>query len=244
MTALAPDHRTHDPSRGHPADLASAPRPAAIRLPTVVLADDHKLLAETLAVLLAPEFTVLRCVSDGAELVAAACELHPDIALIDVNMPGLSGLEAGPTLRRLLPDCRLVYLTAAQDPTAAAEAFALGASGFLLKNCTGAELIKTLHTVLGGGTYLSEAIAGGDPANLPGARADPMRRLSPREREVLRLAAGGSAMKEIARQLGIAPRTVAFHKYRGMATLGLRRQSELVRFALEHGMMPERPDAG
>ncbi len=242
MTPPAPDFRTRDPAIGHSAEIAPVPGQAATGLPSVVLADDHRLLADTLAVLLAPEFTILRCVSDGAALIAAACELHPDIALIDVNMPRMNGLEAGEALRRLLPDCRLVYLTATQDPAAAAEVFAFGASGFLLKSCTSAELIEALHVVYRGGTYLSEAIAGGDLANLPGARADPIRRLTPREREVLRLAAGAMAMKEIARQLGIAPRTVAFHKYRGMATLGLRRHSDLVRFALEHQMMPEHPN--
>lgn len=216
----------------------------ATRRPGVVIADDHTLLADTLGLLLAPEFAVLRCVTDGEALIAAARELRPDIALIDVNMPRMGGLEAGPVVRRLLPGCCLVYMAADPDPALAAEAFALGASGYLLKTCAAAELIDALRIVLAGDTYLSAEIARDDLAGFPVAGMDIARRLSSREHAVLRLAAGGIPMKEIGRELGISPRTVAFHKYRGMASLGLRRQSELVRFALENGMMAGRPNRG
>ncbi|HUY03674.1 MAG TPA: response regulator transcription factor [Rhodocyclaceae bacterium] len=245
----------------------------------VLIAYDHRLLAEALAVLLAQEFTVLGCVSDGEALIAAARNLRPDIALIDVNMSRMNGLEPGQALRRLLPSCRLVYLSAEHKAATAGKVFAHGAAvlnasgshlpaesdpphlasdcpatadpctqfpcggafGFLPKSCSGPELIQTLRTVRDGGIYLSSAIARGGPANLPPTRDDPVHHLSPREREVLRLAARGATMKEIARTLSISPRTVAFHKYRGMTALKLQRRADLVQFALKHGMMRDPP---
>ena len=204
------------------------------RRASVLIADDHRLLVDTLSALLAPDFTILRCVGDGEALIAAARELHPDIALIDINMPRLGGLEAASELRRLLPECRLIFLTAECAPETAAEAFARGASGYVLKTDSAEVVSRALGIVAAGSTYLSASIADGDPTKLLASPIAPGEPLSRREREVLGLTAAGVPMKEIARQLGISPRTVAFHKYRGMAALGLRRHADLVRFAVDH----------
>lgn len=215
--------------------------PVAAR-PSVLIADNRRLLADMLSAMLAAEFDVLRCVSDGGALLVAAEELRPDIALVDLDMPCLApscpdGLQAAEELHRRQPECRLVLLTSEPIAQIAAHAFARGARGFLLTTDSAEEVLRGLRTIAGGGRHLSSAIAGGDLTKLrfvPAATTSP---LSPREREVLGLAASGLPMKAIARHLGIAPRTVAFHKYRGMATLGLRHQADLVRFALERGWL-------
>jgi DNA-binding NarL/FixJ family response regulator len=129
-----------------------------------------------------------------------------------------------------------VFLTVNEDPQMAAEAFALGASGYLLKNSTATELHDAIRAVLGGRRYLSKRMAGGDPDRLPAAAtADrPLEQLTLRERDVLKLLAEGLTMKQIGAALGIATRTVAFHKYRMMESLGLRTSAELVSFAVEN----------
>lgn len=230
MTSLS-----YKPEKDGGTDLAAAAEsvPPARRA-SVLIADDHRLLVDTLSALLAPDFTILRCVGDGEALIEAARELCPDIALIDINMPRLGGLEAASELRRLLPGCRLIFLTAECALETAAEAFVRGASGYVLKTDSAEEVSRALCVVAAGGTYLSPSIMGGDSAKLPASPVTPREPLSQREREVLGSAAAGVPMKEIARQLGISPRTVAFHKYRGMAALGLRRQADLVRFAVDH----------
>lgn len=213
------------------------------RQPSVLIADDHRLLLDTLAALLAPNFLVLRCLTDAGSLLATACELRPDIALIDINMPCLGGVEVASRLRQHLPGCRLIFLTAKSTPSVVGEAFARGAAGFLLKTDTAEEVLCALRTVTEGGRYLSPSIAGGDLARLAEILESSATPLSSRERAVLGLAAAGVPMKEIACRFGITPRTVAFHKYRGMATLGLRRQADLVRFALEHGWLGSPPSS-
>ena len=210
---------------------------AAAARPRIVIADDHTLLLDTLVSLMDAEFEVVAAVNDGEALIAATLALEPDLVLVDVRMPVMDGLEAGRVIHHQRPLIRLVYMTMDENPDLAAQAFLLGASGYLLKTCPASELLQALHIAATGGTYLTEAVAGGRVTDLPAADAKPTGRLSPREYAVLQLAVTGASMKEIARELGIAPRTVAFHKYRAMAALGLRRNSELVEFALQHGML-------
>ncbi len=220
---------------GDPVPLSATA--ASGRRARVLIADDFRLLVDTLAHLLAAEFTVLPPVTDGEALFAAAVRLRPDMAIIDLNMPRLSGFAAAHALRRELPECRLVVLTAEQGEEVAARAFACGVAGFLLKTDSAEEVLHALRRIAAGGRYLSAAIAGGDVTRLPPVAEPHCNSLSPREREVLCLAAAGVPMKEIGRKLGITPRTVAFHKYRGMAVLGLRHQADLLRHALERGWL-------
>ena len=206
--------------------------------PSILLADDHPLILAALAGLLAPEFNVIGTVGDGAALVADAQRLRPEIVVSDVNMPRMGGLEAARRLRDLMPATRVVFLTINEDPRLAAEAFRLGALGWVLKTASALELTAAIRAALRAQRYLSPRIAGGRVEDLPVSiraqvEAD---RLTPREREVLILLARGRAMKEVAAEMGITPRTVAFHKYRMMDTLGIRSSAELVRFAVEHGI--------
>jgi len=206
--------------------------------PSILLADDHPLILAALAGLLTPEFNVIGAVGDGAALVAEAQRVRPEIIVSDVNMPHMGGLEAARRLRDLIPATRVVFLTINEDPRLAAEAFRLGAFGWVLKTASALELTAAIRAALRAQRYLSPRIAGGRVEDLPVSiraqvEAD---RLTPREREVLILLARGRAMKEVAAEMGITPRTVAFHKYRMMDTLGIRSSAELVRFAVEHGI--------
>jgi DNA-binding NarL/FixJ family response regulator len=202
---------------------------------TILLADDHVLLLAAFRRMLEPKFEVVGAAADGAGLVEDALRLEPDLVVADVSMPRMNGLEAARRLRGELPRTRVVFLTVNEDPQMAAEAFALGASGYVLKSSTALELDQAIRAVLAGRRYLSKRIAGGDPASLPAsALTSPLERLTLRERDVLKLLAEGLSMKQVGAELGISARTVAFHKYRMMETLGLRSSAELVGFAVEN----------
>jgi len=204
--------------------------------PTILLADDHVLLLAAFRRMLEPAYRVVGAASDGAALVEEALRLEPDLVVADVSMPRMNGLEAARRLRGELPRTRVVFLTVDEDPQMAAEAFALGASGYVLKSSTALELDEAIRAALAGRRYLSRRIKDGDLAALPAAaaHASPLERLTLRERDVLKLLAEGLSMKQVGAELGIAARTVAFHKYRMMETLGLSTSAELVGFAVEH----------
>jgi DNA-binding NarL/FixJ family response regulator len=207
-----------------------------MKRPRILLADDHRLLREAFAQLLEPGCDVVGAVPDGRALLAAARELRPDIVVLDIAMPSLNGLDAARQLKGLMPEVKLIFLTASEDPDLAAEAFRAGASGYLLKNSAASELFKAIEEVSRGRSYVTPLVTRGPvgssipaPGPAPGAE-----RLSTRQREVMQLLAEGRTMKEIARTLAITPRTVAFHKYRMMDDLGLKTGAELVRFAIRH----------
>ena len=125
----------------------------------ILIADDHKLVAELFMRLLAQDFDVVGIVGDGQSLVRAAAELKPDLILIDVWMPLLNGLDAGRQVKKMLPAVKLVYLTMNPDADVAAEAFELGALGYVLKTCDASEMTLAIHEVLRGRTYLSKAMS-------------------------------------------------------------------------------------
>lgn len=213
--------------------------------PTILLADDHEILLELLRGLLEPEFEVIGQANNGRALLQAAERLQPDIALIDVVMPGLNGLEAGRELRTKVPGLKVIYLTMESDPCAAAEALSAGASAYLSKSCSATELLQAVRIVAGGGRYLSADIPAGDVEKLMlAANTGSVTRLSNRELEVLQLLVAGLPMKSVARRLGITPRTVAFHKYRAMEALGLKGNAALVDFAIRHGWLRSQVSAG
>jgi DNA-binding NarL/FixJ family response regulator len=153
-----------------------------------------------------------------------------------MTMPGLSGLDA---LRQLRADgiaSRVVVLTMHADTQLAAEALRAGAAGFVVKSAAGKELVAAIHAVLRGKTYVTAQLAPDVLAELaePGTAGGV--KLTPRQREVLRLIADGRTMKEVAALLGLSPRTVETHKYQVMEALGVGTTAELVRYALEHGL--------
>jgi DNA-binding NarL/FixJ family response regulator len=215
-----------------------ADSPIASGRTRVMLADDHEIVLDMLIRLLKPEFEVVGTVTNGTDVLGTAQRLRPDIILIDVVMPGMSGLEAGRRLRAWAPDIKLVYLSMEGDEVSAAEAFAVGASGYLSKACSAAELQEAMRIVAAGGRYLMPTIANGDVDALHEAhRESPVAKLSPRELEVLKLLVSGLSMKVVGRRLGITPRTVAFHKYHAMEALGLHGNTELIEFAIRHGLL-------
>ncbi len=215
-----------------------------MRRKRVLLADDHTLLLDAFAKLLEPEFDVVGTVADGRALVAAAEELKPDVVVLDIAMPLLNGLDAGRQLKKALPDVKLIFLTMNQDPAIAAEAFRAGASGYLLKTSAGSELIKAIEEATSGRSYVTPLITQDLVEEFmlgPNERKRPAD-LTPRQREVLQLLAEGHPMKEAAQILKVAPRTIAYHKYRIMERFQLKSNAELIQFAVRHVVVSVQPD--
>jgi|SRR5579862_265127 DNA-binding NarL/FixJ family response regulator len=203
----------------------------------VLIADDHTLVAELCKRLLETEFDVIGTVSDGRALVRAAIELKPNVIVVDVAMPVLNGLDAGQQVKELLPSIRLVYLTMNPDPEIAAEAFARGASGYLLKTCASSEMVLAVRQVLRGKSYLSQGLSQDEIDCLRWRNkklVNEEERLTPRQREVLQLLAEGKVMKEVSYILNMSTRTVAYHKYRMMEVLGAKSSAELVKYAVRN----------
>jgi DNA-binding NarL/FixJ family response regulator len=208
--------------------------------PTVLLADDHRMVAEGLRSLLTPEFNLLAVVEDGRALVAAARELRPDVIVADITMPHLNGIDALLQMKEENPGVKVVFITMHQDVAYARRAMEAGAAGFVLKHSAPAELITAIRAALEGKTYLTPALAGGVLQAFqrgPDKLASPPFKLTPRQREILQLLAEGQAAKEIAATLGISTRTVEFHKYQMMEALNLHNSAELIHFAIKHGII-------
>lgn len=207
--------------------------------PRVVLADDHTLLVDAFRKLLEPHCNIVGTVSDGLALLKAVRELKPDVAVIDIAMPLLSGLEAGHRIKLMTPAVKLVYLTMNEDPDLAVEAMHGRASAYLLKSSAASELFQAIQIALKGGTYVTPQIAKGmqdifvrDPEGKGIAK-----KLTPRQREVLQLLAEGKSMKEAGAILELTPRTIAFHKYRMMEQLGIKTSADLVHYAIKNRIL-------
>lgn len=206
--------------------------------PRVLLADDHTIVTEGLKSILDPEFELVGTVEDGRAMLVAAEELQPDVIVADITMPSLNGLDAVRQLKRKNERAKVVFLTMHSDADLATEAFRAGASGYLLKQSAGEELITAIHTVLQGRVYLTPLIqqevleafmkAGSDKASVE---------LTARQREVLQLVAEGRTMKEIASTLNVSTRTVESHKYDLMEKLGLQTTAELIQYAIKRGIV-------
>ena len=205
----------------------------------LVIADDHPLVAEAFRRLLEPEFDVVAVVNNGRALLEVGAELKPDVAVVDIAMPRLNGLDASEELKRLVPFTKIVILTMSLDAQLAAEAFRRGASAYVVKNAAVEELLTAIREVLKGQSFLSPLITEDTVHVLlrNGNRSDSDKRITARQREVLQLVAEGMSMKEIANALNVKPGTVAFHKYRAMESLGLKTNSDLLRYAIAHHMI-------
>lgn len=208
----------------------------------VLIADDHEILLDAFKRLLEPDYDVVGAVTDGQALIQSAESLNPQVIIADISMPRLNGLDAAERLLARVPDVKLVFLTVNEDPEVAAEAIRRGASGYVLKKSASAELFEALRLVLHGGTYVTPAIAKISTVDfVAGAkRAGPVRGLSLRQREVLQLLAEGKSMKEAADILGVATRTIAFHKYSMIEHLRLKNGAELVQYAVTHHLVSPR----
>ncbi len=208
--------------------------------PRVLLADDHKIVAEGLRTILEQEFELVGTVEDGRALMEAAEKLNPDVIVTDISMPLLNGIEAAHQIKKLSPKVKIVFLTMHPDVTYATRALEAGASGYVLKHAAPSELITAIHEVLNGRIYLTSMIAK-DVLDTFMSESHRRRKtvieLTPRQREVLQLTSEGRSAKEIASILNISTRTVEFHKYRVMETLGLRTYADLIQYAIKHGIV-------
>ena len=208
--------------------------------PRVLLADDHKIVAEGLRAILEQEFELVGTVEDGRALLEAAEKLNPDVIVTDISMPLLNGIEAAQQIKKLTPKVKIVFLTMHPDVTYATRALEAGASGYVLKHAAPSELITAIKEVLTGRIYLTPMIA---KDVLDSFMSESHRRrkavieLTLRQREVLQLTSEGRSAKKIASILNISTRTVEFHKYRMMESLGLRTNADLIQYAIKHGIV-------
>jgi len=205
----------------------------------IILADDHNILVDAFKFLLQPHFEVVATFADGHRLVQDAPALKPDVVVLDIGMPIMNGLIAGQRLKQILPRVKLIYLTMNQDPDLAAQAFRLGASGYLVKSSAASELVHAINEALLARSYvtplMTKDMVGSVIQNLK--RRKTHRELTLRQREVLPLLAEGRSMKEVAYQLNVKPRTVAFHKYTMMDQLSLKSSAELIQYAMRSSIV-------
>jgi len=208
-----------------------------MRRTRILLADDHTMISAGLAKLLEPYYDVVGTVEDGRALLKAADELKPDLVLLDIGMPLLNGLDAARELRKRMPHVKLIFLTMESDSYIAAEAFRVGALAYLLKTSRPSELLQAVHDAVKGISYVTPQISRAmEDRFIRDPRAEAPKQLTGRQREVLQMLAEGRSMKEIAYELEIAHRTVRFHKYQIMEELGITTNSDLVKYAMRHGM--------
>ena len=202
----------------------------------ILIAEDHQLVAEALKQILESEFEVIGIVNDGRTLVKLASQLRPDLVIADISMPLLNGLEAGEQIRQLSPATKLVFVTMNLSPEIAADAFRRGASGYVVKQSTSQDLVIAVRRVLRNESYLSPLITRETVEYLlrGGSTAAMNRQLTTRQAEVLQLLAEGKPMKEVAYILNIKQGTVAFHKYKIMAMLGVKSNAALIEYAIRN----------
>jgi len=209
-----------------------------MRRERVVLADDHTLVLEAFSILLSPDVDIVGTAADGRELIKIVRELKPDIVVTDISMPNLNGVDACMKLLKLAPKTKIIFLTVLNDPDVVAEVIRAGAKGYLLKSSASSELLQAIRAVSAGRTYITPLVTESMIGSLiDGGKRNKAQKLTVRQREILQLLAEGKTMKEAAGVLCITPRTVAFHKYRIMETLGIDNNAALVRFAMRTGLL-------
>lgn len=210
----------------------------------VLVVDDHTVVREGIRSVLenAAGFEVVGEAGDGAEAIVLAEQHEPDVVLLDITMPGQSGLQVAVRLRQRLPSVRVLILSMHDRTEYVLEAVRAGASGYLLKDAGPAEVREAVRAVHRGEAYFAPAVAQKLSAALRGELEEEQRRgnlglLTPREREVLVLIADGRTNKEIAGELGISPRTVETHRESLMRKLRIHTVAGLTRFAIEAGLI-------
>jgi two-component system response regulator NreC len=210
---------------------------------TLLLADDHQIVRQGLQAILQtqPDFQVVGEAADGSEAVRLTERLRPGVLILDLTMPGLNGLEVAREVARRAPRTRIVVLSMHSDLAYVVEALRAGALGFVLKDAGSEELIKAVREAAAGRRYLSPPLSqnalGTYLQKAETDSAEPYDTLSAREREVLQLTVEGHSGVEIAELLFISPRTVETHRANLMRKLGVRNQKELVRYAVQRGIL-------
>ncbi len=210
---------------------------------SILLADDHTILRQGLAALLdaEPDFTILGEASTGLEALQKVQDLDPDVLVLDLVLPDIHGLEITRQVRRQHPRTRIVVLSMYAKEAYVLEALNSGASAYVLKGSDARELVQAIRQAVQDSRYLSPPLSEQSlEAYIQLARGqdfDPYETLTNRERQILHLAAGGCSSNEIARRLTISPRTVEVHRAKVMSKLDLHNQSELVRYAIQRGIL-------
>jgi DNA-binding NarL/FixJ family response regulator len=203
----------------------------------VVLADDHVIVRQALGLLLSGAgFEVVGEASDGHEAVRLARTLEPDVAVLDVVMPLLNGLEAAREIQHASRRTKAILLTSRHDEQLILEALQVGIRGCVLKTYQAQDLIRAIRDVAGGGVYLSPALSRCVVEAYRSRTALPPDPLSPRERQVLQLIAEGQRTREIAELLGVSVKTAESHRTNIMRKLGITQTAGLVRYALQQGI--------
>ncbi|HZC30195.1 MAG TPA: response regulator transcription factor [Gaiellaceae bacterium] len=206
----------------------------------VLIVDDHAVVRSGLRLLLEREDGIVAVdeAANADEAIYRMIEHKPDVLLIDVTMPGTSGIDAIPKLKGASPDTKVLVLSMHDDPRYVRDAFAAGASGYVLKEAADAEVVAAIRDVAGGGSYVNPALGArlvaSEAQQEAAAKADP---LSEREHEVLRMLALGHTNQEIAQALYISVRTAETHRSHIMQKLGLQSRADLVRYALANRLI-------
>jgi DNA-binding NarL/FixJ family response regulator len=204
----------------------------------ILLADDHVLITDAYKKLLEPEFQVVGTASDGKTLISLAMQLSPDLVIVDLGLPLLSGIDAGRHLKALCPGVQLLVVTMNEDVAIADKVLREWASGFLLKKCAATELIGAIHMLLAGKSYVTPRVTYRLERDRNCESAGQGEKiLTRRQKEVLRLLAEGLTMKEAAVTLSLTVRTVAFHKYSIMQDFDLHSNLDLLRLAIREQLV-------
>jgi DNA-binding NarL/FixJ family response regulator len=211
---------------------------------TILIVDDHEVVRQGLRALLsdAPEFQVVAEAADGEDALRQASHFSPDIAIVDLSLPGMTGLSLVSTITAQSPTMRVVVLSMHSDEAYVAESFRLGASGYIVKGAPSAEILRGLHVVADGQNYVSEGIPSRLILNSDGLgkAQNPYSRLTAREIEVLNLVAEGLTSKAIGERLGIASRTVESHRAHISRKLDLKSSQDLLAYAMRHDLLTRR----
>lgn len=204
---------------------------------SVLIADDHGIVRQGILRILESQPDIRLCAeaSDGEEALGAIERHRPDVAVLDVGMPRLGGLETLRLLRERFPATRTLLISVRGDPAVVDSAIRLGADGYLLKGPRAEEIVEAIRDIAQGGNHFGVGLVPAPGEVDPGA--GPFHRLSTRELEVLRLIAEGLSARSIAVQLGISPKTVEAHRSSLFRKLGLKKATELVRYAVRYGLL-------
>lgn len=210
-----------------------------VNVTTLLIADDHALMRAGLKLTLQLDFgpAAVYEAADGLQAVEAAVRERPDLAILDIGMPRLNGLEAAGRIAEAVPSCRIIILSMHADEQSVGEAFRNGATGYVLKNAPVGELSTAVGTVMRGQQYLSTGLSSFAQAAAGGGDASPLSALTSRQREVLQLIAEGESTKEIAFRLNLSGKTVETHRRQIMERLQIYDVARLVRFALRAGLI-------
>ncbi|MEJ2230592.1 MAG: response regulator transcription factor [Nitrospirales bacterium] len=212
----------------------------------ILMADDHKLVLQSIRTLLEEEFRIIGEIQDGKEVVKRAQELRPEVVLLDISLKPVNGFIIAEELKKRLPHIKIVFVTMHTEPTFVMRAFKIGAAGYVLKHNAASELVDAINAVVKNGHYLSgkipEKVRDTVMTYIKGIPSQELQgNLTKRQKEVLLLLARGLTARQIGKQLNISHSTVAFHTTNIIEALGLRRRAELAKYARDNHFLEEVP---